>query len=314
MNRLEKPQRGRLKACNVAQWPNLETRPPSILESGLSIKAPTVPSHQTMSQLFENQYFTDLVCCGQHITSLHQLVLHRESHKDVMFAAQPKPAKEEKEVIAMREQFQREQHKFPDTPHDVLPDFSSLLPTFGDCHQEYVSMSDVYNSQQDAEYQAPTDEAFFHPVADFTSLLPPPSQYHTPALAHYDESPWNSAPSSPALPMRRIDSHALNARLEAAYDEEQKRWKCPNSFCYKVYKNQNGLKYHLLHGNCELESENPQDGHPVDIKVAHRPFWCKRCGTEKKYKNLNGLKYHWKVAHPHEDFQDIKGMISSPML
>ncbi|KAI8820154.1 uncharacterized protein EV422DRAFT_531858 [Fimicolochytrium jonesii] len=35
-----------------------------------------------------------------------------------------------------------------------------------------------------------------------------------------------------------------------------KKYKCPKPFCSKVYKNSNGLKYHLEHGNCELDYEH----------------------------------------------------------
>ncbi|KAJ3135129.1 hypothetical protein HDU90_004161 [Geranomyces variabilis] len=40
-----------------------------------------------------------------------------------------------------------------------------------------------------------------------------------------------------------------------------KRYKCPRAFCSKVYKNSNGLKYHLEHGNCELDyAQGQQSG------------------------------------------------------
>ncbi|KNC97821.1 uncharacterized protein SPPG_06817 [Spizellomyces punctatus DAOM BR117] len=123
-----------------------------------------------------------------------------------------------------------------------------------------------------------------------------------------------------------------------------KRYKCPKPFCSKVYKNSNGLKYHLEHGNCELDYASadmdgriapaqPQEamsyhaptGYPyyslplmgysmnmqmvnglpmTDIKIALRPYWCRVPGCGKKYKNLNGLKYHAKVTHPDMDFKN----------
>ncbi|KAJ1328391.1 hypothetical protein BSLG_010123 [Batrachochytrium salamandrivorans] len=39
------------------------------------------------------------------------------------------------------------------------------------------------------------------------------------------------------------------------------KYKCPKKFCSKQYKNANGLKYHLRHGNCEYEATSaPIDG------------------------------------------------------
>ncbi len=64
-----------------------------------------------------------------------------------------------------------------------------------------------------------------------------------------------------------------------------------------MYKNSNGLKYHLTQGNCEA------DGDPSKTKV--RRFFCRLCG--RKYKNQNGLKYHIK-EHPGVLFEDLKGV------
>ncbi|KAG5519390.1 hypothetical protein PMAC_002017 [Pneumocystis sp. 'macacae'] len=87
-----------------------------------------------------------------------------------------------------------------------------------------------------------------------------------------------------------------------------KPYKCPVPGCDKAYKNQNGLKYHKLHGHC-TSSVMLQDtvvpvafsnegivvapkGNPV---VENKPYKCELCN--KRYKNLNGLKYH--KAHSH---------------
>ncbi|KAJ1533973.1 hypothetical protein HK405_000229, partial [Cladochytrium tenue] len=47
---------------------------------------------------------------------------------------------------------------------------------------------------------------------------------------------------------------------------------------------------------------------PADIRIAHRPYWCRVAGCGRRYKNLNGLKYHGRVAHPDRSFlDDVKG-------
>ncbi len=89
----------------------------------------------------------------------------------------------------------------------------------------------------------------------------------------------------------------------------------------QVYKNSNGLKYHLDKGICEVDLHSlttPETAlltsQHVDarIKVAHRPYWCKVPGCGKRYKNLNGIKYHANAAHPDLDFaEEVKDMHGS---
>ncbi|KNC97755.1 uncharacterized protein SPPG_06756 [Spizellomyces punctatus DAOM BR117] len=94
-------------------------------------------------------------------------------------------------------------------------------------------------------------------------------------------------------------------------DKQQRMFKCPTPYCSKIYKNANGLKYHLERGSCEMEwasGDEYADLSMLNIKVAHRPYWCRVAGCGKKYKNLNGLKYHAKAAHPELDFgKEVKG-------
>lgn len=77
----------------------------------------------------------------------------------------------------------------------------------------------------------------------------------------------------------------------------EKPFTCPVIGCNKNYKNQNGLKYHRLHGhqNQKLHLNpdgtysvvDPNDGNGME---QDKPYRCEVCG--KRYKNLNGLKYH----------------------
>lgn len=97
-----------------------------------------------------------------------------------------------------------------------------------------------------------------------------------------------------------IDDPARHLYVE---NEEYKPFKCPVIGCEKTYKNQNGLKYHRLHGHqnqtlkenddgtfsiIDPESNTPYlDGAGME---KDKPYRCEVCG--KRYKNLNGLKYH----------------------
>lgn len=99
------------------------------------------------------------------------------------------------------------------------------------------------------------------------------------------------------------ESVDLARRLYSYENEENKPFKCPVLGCDKTYKNQNGLKYHRLHGHQnQTLIENPDGTYSIvdpdsneiylenlqDIK--DKPYRCDVCG--KRYKNLNGLKYH----------------------
>lgn len=85
--------------------------------------------------------------------------------------------------------------------------------------------------------------------------------------------------------------------------EEHKPFKCRVNGCDKNYKNQNGLKYHKLHGHQHQKLQKNLDGtfsildpnsnEPLLGSSSHeknKPYRCEICG--KRYKNLNGLKYH----------------------
>ena len=101
--------------------------------------------------------------------------------------------------------------------------------------------------------------------------------------------------------MNFIDDPAR--RLYVMDHEEHKPFKCPVIGCEKTYKNQNGLKYHRLHGHQNqklLENPDgtftvldPDSNEPYPEGMGYekdKPYRCEVCG--KRYKNLNGLKYH----------------------
>lgn len=86
-------------------------------------------------------------------------------------------------------------------------------------------------------------------------------------------------------------------------NNNSKPYKCPVIGCDKTYKNQNGLKYHRLHGHQNQTLHLNEDGsysiidplsnapYPDGMDLERdKPYRCEICG--KRYKNLNGLKYH----------------------
>lgn len=91
--------------------------------------------------------------------------------------------------------------------------------------------------------------------------------------------------------------------LYVVENEEYKPFRCPVIGCEKTYKNQNGLKYHRLHGHQNQKLKENDDGTFSIIDPESntpyldgagmekdKPYRCEVCG--KRYKNLNGLKYH----------------------
>lgn len=84
---------------------------------------------------------------------------------------------------------------------------------------------------------------------------------------------------------------------------DNRPYRCPVIGCDKTYKNQNGLKYHRLHGHQNQTLHQNDDGtysiidplsnapYPDGMGMEKdKPYRCEICG--KRYKNLNGLKYH----------------------
>lgn len=130
-------------------------------------------------------------------------------------------------------------------------------------------------------------------------------------------SPESSMPSTPMTMDIDLPEHAIEEEdedvemcindparhLYVIEREELKPFKCPVIGCDKTYKNQNGLKYHRLHGHQNQKLQLNADGtysvidplsnapYPEGVELEKdKPYRCEVCG--KRYKNLNGLKYH----------------------
>lgn len=71
-----------------------------------------------------------------------------------------------------------------------------------------------------------------------------------------------------------------------------KPFRCPTVGCNKSYKQANGLKYHITHGQCNFMPRDPAlDGlndNEADEKA--RPYVCQVGSCTRRYKNMNGLR------------------------
>ncbi|GAA5964262.1 hypothetical protein JCM21900_001806 [Sporobolomyces salmonicolor] len=76
----------------------------------------------------------------------------------------------------------------------------------------------------------------------------------------------------------------------------EKPFKCSVPGCDKSYKQQNGLKYHRLHGHCGANAIG-KDG--TDPRTEGKPYVCHVASCGKRYKNMNGLRYHYQHSGAH---------------
>ncbi|KAL5480371.1 hypothetical protein ACEPAI_1641 [Sanghuangporus weigelae] len=118
-----------------------------------------------------------------------------------------------------------------------------------------------------------------------------------------------------------------------------KPFKCPTLGCTKSYKQANGLKYHVTHGQCSftpppelssiselglsigvhlklgpmglegLENMSEAERREAEKEAERRlrPFCCQVKPCTRRYKNMNGLRYHYQHSGEH-------GMIGLRML
>ena len=152
-------------------------------------------------------------------------------------------------------------------------------------------LGDISNNQ-------PFMEDAIHNEASGMAHKDPLSSLHT---NNNDGDMDNDDMNNDGNSMNFIDDPAR--RLYVMDHEEHKPFKCPVIGCEKTYKNQNGLKYHRLHGHQNqklLENPDgtftvldPDSNEPYPEGMGYekdKPYRCEVCG--KRYKNLNGLKYH----------------------
>ena len=110
-----------------------------------------------------------------------------------------------------------------------------------------------------------------------------------------------------------------------------KPFKCPTPGCTKSYKQANGLKYHVTHGQCSftpppelssiselglamgvnlklgpmgiegLEGMSEKERREAEREAERRlkPFCCQVKPCTRRYKNMNGLRYHYQHSGEH---------------
>ncbi|ANZ75707.1 BA75_03144T0 [Komagataella pastoris] len=244
--------------------------------------SPSIQNTGYMANL-EADYCKDYSCCGQLLPTLHDLLRHYEE-----MHIQPSPPEME-------------------TPRSKA--VNSILDT--------VSTNEVFLSHQGMEPQFQVPEFDFAVTNNFQNQHSETSGVDDPTPKTQPGATVGSGPHSQIrqgqhqqqqFPMDEdedtemcIDDPARH--LYVSEHSEHRPFKCPVVGCDKTYKNQNGLKYHRLHGHQNQKLHPNEDGtfsvidpesnapYPDGLGLERdKPYRCEVCG--KRYKNLNGLKYH----------------------
>ncbi|EEB08108.1 transcription factor Sfp1 [Schizosaccharomyces japonicus yFS275] len=178
----------------------------------------------------------------------------------------------------------------PNSPFHGKRDMSTFLPPFPADQDIFSFPSPAPDMRTQSASTRESSMERSPSVASQTSI--PPAYHNEPAvrpLEVKDRAYTKKLRHSSHVPMT-IDSPGSNLVVV------DKPYKCPVEGCDKAYKNQNGLKYHKLHGHCSpITTPTPTPVPMQGFVVENKPYRCELCN--KRYKNLNGLKYHRSHSH-----------------
>jgi transcription factor SFP1 len=275
--------------------------------------------HPTTS---EQEFCRDFTCCGAKLNDLHALVEHFEDvHVRVVPSEYPFPVSGPGVASVLTD-------VLPPAPAGMDPDEMEM--------EEDTPSPASSNSPPHTPVTHPVASAFdttsvFLPYRRTSDLGPaayyngPPSMQrshstgahiNTPGIQPAmltrtpEETPRSSPPGTPSSNpkvlnngIRRIITGPIVPN--AATDPRPplpggKPFRCPTPNCTKSYKQANGLKYHLTHGQCSFLPPDPVLENLTDKEADERlrPFVCavgsaaggKGGGCGRRYKNMNGLR------------------------
>ena len=268
----------------------------------------------------EADYCKDYSCCGQHLPTLHDLLRHyEEAHislsppadHNLLNSARSNRANLNNihnvmETVSTNDVFlNTQQHP------QVQPTINAAPFQFNLQHQT-INQSFGIPQQRNNSNTHQNHNGGIQQHGNGATSIPPssiqqqqlPQQVH-PQQVHHQSPLGQSRPGSAQAEdddsTMYIDDPARH--LYVMENTEHKPFKCPVIGCEKTYKNQNGLKYHRLHGHQNQKLKENPDGTISIIDPESntpyldgagmekdKPYRCEVCG--KRYKNLNGLKYH----------------------
>lgn len=254
----------------------------------------------------EADYCKDYSCCGQLLPTLHDLLRHYE---EAHISSSPPP---DANAHLLNSHHNRNNmnniHNVMETvsTNDVfLNNHGHAVPNQGNMN----APAHHFNVQQHAINQGNLNQTI---LPNLTMAGGPDqsmrAQGVSPSVTSHQSSHHDRDSARPRnmLQLGEDDSMYIDDPARHLYvmeNEEYKPFKCPVIGCEKTYKNQNGLKYHRLHGHQNQTLKENEDGTISIIDPESntpfldgagmekdKPYRCEVCG--KRYKNLNGLKYH----------------------
>ena len=289
----------------------------------------------------ETAFCRDFTCCGVKLNDLHALVEHFEDVHVRVVASQPpisapqlntqlQAAGYDLDELDMDLEDRAPSPASPGTPPQTpLAPFPSAFDTAS----VFLPFRRGPESSSASFYGLPhtaLSRTFTNAVASSATESPciqPALLRRTP-----DSTPQPSPPNSPTKATTSLGKVAnQNAQQSqraivtgpivpnAATDPRPplpggKPFRCPHPNCTKSYKQANGLKYHLTHGQCSFLPPDPVLETMTDQEADERmrPFVCavaapaagKGGGCGRRYKNMNGLRKSSQcqlaISHSHQ--------------
>lgn len=271
----------------------------------------------------EANYCKDYSCCGQLLPTLHDLLKHyEESHiSPTPPTHQPKPIQNFETVstndvfinsnnnIRIQQQLQpvqqvQQQQSIPQVQQQQHVHQQPVQQQQQQQQQHQQQQHVQQHQQQQVQQQPPRGFPY-----QFNQVNPNVQQIRNQLNnQHYNQDYQQQQQTQFPMSLSNEDSMDIDEEMDEGYIDDpsrnlyvaqgsEKPFTCPVIGCNKNYKNQNGLKYHRLHGhqNQKLHLNpdgtysvvDPNDGNGME---QDKPYRCEVCG--KRYKNLNGLKYH----------------------
>jgi transcription factor SFP1 len=282
--------------------------------SGMAISPPQTSYLPNL----EADYCKDYSCCGQLLPNLHDLLRHyEEAHINMS-----PPTDNSHYINVNRNRTMNNIHNILETV-STTDVFLNNNPHLQQQQQQQLQQQQQQEQQlqqlqqqaqanqlMQAQHQSPSDSTHRQHLGSAQNQQGQINGSNTTLQQHTPQTPnqFSHTPSDNGAgsPMDEDDLMYIDDPARHLYvmeNNEDKPFKCPVIGCDKNYKNQNGLKYHRLHGHqnqtlkenpdgtisvIDPESNTPYlDGAALE---KDKPYRCEVCG--KRYKNLNGLKYH----------------------
>ncbi|KAK4054743.1 hypothetical protein OIV83_000667 [Microbotryomycetes sp. JL201] len=148
---------------------------------------------------------------------------------------------------------------------------------------QFVQHNGAYDDEDDEDGDGEYEDA---PLTNNIAALLDPSRM-AKAITQ-DVKPGSSS--------RRAQATEVSSTGQTYTPPSMKPYACTTPGCTARYKQANGLKYHRLHGKCNIRNGSMLVNSEDDEE---KRYVCHSAECGKRYKNLNGLKYHYAHSGVH---------------